>query len=639
MVKMKNKKKNFSENVNNKKQLSSIKKLNPFEVHVNKEKMKVLGKKTKNDRGLPGVSRAKAVKKRNQTLLPEYKLKGKSNKFTDKRIGERNHEMTEEDRVVARFTAEHVKKHNKKNIFNLADDEILTHRGQTLSEIEKFDDPRSDDEDSLEGDNKSGKLESNFVKDAHFGGGLFKKTGPDGAKSHKDLIDQLIAESKKRKAEKQKIKEQTQELTEKLDTEWKDLLPLVSKTNKKTEQMEQKVDDYDKVMRELKFEARGTPSDRLKSEDEIAKEEKEKLEKLEQDRLLRMKGFLENENNKNHKSADDLDDNFAYDMNPEVTLSYNNEGVSNVEIDAELNGKFITQPATNSDDESNSAEEIDEEQSSGVETDSEDNLSDLKEDSSNSSDDDDVVEENNTNIKNKELVIEELAPAKNVNKNIAATENINGNIEAPAEQDIQEKIKLDLQQRKKIMETARNELPYTFSLPQSYDELQGLLKNQSTYHQTVIIERMIKCNHPSLSEENKESLGLLFAYLLQHISDISTDLTQKALIKECFETFNNLVPLMFDLALLNKESAQKCMLEVIKEKQSEFRKKPKCYPDLDILLYLKLTSCLFPTSDFRHVVGTPCVIYIEQMLNKCKIKTKRDIAYGIFLVTLILEVI
>lgn len=39
------------------------KKINPFEVHINREKLKVLGKKSKHDRGLPGVSRAKAVQK------------------------------------------------------------------------------------------------------------------------------------------------------------------------------------------------------------------------------------------------------------------------------------------------------------------------------------------------------------------------------------------------------------------------------------------------------------------------------------------------------------------------------------------------------------------------------------------------
>ena len=89
----------------------------------------------------------------------------------------------------------------------------------------------------------------------------------DGAKSHKDLIEQLIAESKKRKAEKQKEKEQTLDLTEKLDSEWKDLQPVVFKQQKKEESIIDKLLskaetglDYDKTMRELRFEKRGTVS-------------------------------------------------------------------------------------------------------------------------------------------------------------------------------------------------------------------------------------------------------------------------------------------------------------------------------------------------------------------------------------------
>lgn len=36
---------------------------NPFEVHVNKSKFNILGQKSKNDVGLPGVSRSKAIQK------------------------------------------------------------------------------------------------------------------------------------------------------------------------------------------------------------------------------------------------------------------------------------------------------------------------------------------------------------------------------------------------------------------------------------------------------------------------------------------------------------------------------------------------------------------------------------------------
>lgn len=110
------------------------------------------------------------------------------------------------------------------------------------------------------------------MSEGHFGGGILSKTEQDGAKSHKDLIEQLIAESKKRKAEKQKEKEQTLDLTEKLDSEWKDLQPVVFKRprieekseesiiDKLLSQAENKSADYDKMMRELKFDRRGTVS-------------------------------------------------------------------------------------------------------------------------------------------------------------------------------------------------------------------------------------------------------------------------------------------------------------------------------------------------------------------------------------------
>lgn len=41
----------------------AVVKSNPFEVKVNRQKFDILGRKTKNDVGLPGVSRSKAIKK------------------------------------------------------------------------------------------------------------------------------------------------------------------------------------------------------------------------------------------------------------------------------------------------------------------------------------------------------------------------------------------------------------------------------------------------------------------------------------------------------------------------------------------------------------------------------------------------
>lgn len=52
----------------------------------------------------------------------------KTNAFIDRRIGEKNTQLSAEDRMIARFAAERAKQHNRKSMYNLADDEILTHR-------------------------------------------------------------------------------------------------------------------------------------------------------------------------------------------------------------------------------------------------------------------------------------------------------------------------------------------------------------------------------------------------------------------------------------------------------------------------------------------------------------------------------
>jgi len=59
-MKTKKSKKNISDKINSK---SVSKRLNPFEVHINKQKHVVLGKKSKNEKGLPGISRSRAIKK------------------------------------------------------------------------------------------------------------------------------------------------------------------------------------------------------------------------------------------------------------------------------------------------------------------------------------------------------------------------------------------------------------------------------------------------------------------------------------------------------------------------------------------------------------------------------------------------
>ncbi|CAB4056288.1 NOP14 [Lepeophtheirus salmonis] len=256
---------------------------NPFELRFTKEKFKVLGRKPTHPVGKPGVSRAKSIDKRNATLLQEYKRRNKQNAISN----------------------------GKQSKFNLGDDEeILTHFGQSLAEVERFEDPRSEDEDD---DNKK-KLDSEFVDKMHFGGFMEKadmEFAEGKANSRKEWIESMISDSRKRKMEKQKNLEESVELTMNLDAKWKDMLTTLSDTGfytKKVKLIEQEEnkDSYDMLMRELVFEPKkAKASDRLKTDEEIVKEEKDKLEKLEKDRLARMEGAVEMEDAENEEEDDD----------------------------------------------------------------------------------------------------------------------------------------------------------------------------------------------------------------------------------------------------------------------------------------------------------------------------------------------
>ena len=125
--------------------------MNLFEVHVNRDQQNVLGRQGKTDEGFPDVSRAKAIKKRRETFLQEYKSKNKDNLFLDRRISEKNSLLSEENKALVTFAVEKIRAHEKKNIYNLNEQEVLTHRGQTLEEIKKFDDLESVDEEGDDG--------------------------------------------------------------------------------------------------------------------------------------------------------------------------------------------------------------------------------------------------------------------------------------------------------------------------------------------------------------------------------------------------------------------------------------------------------------------------------------------------------
>ncbi|XP_014121624.2 nucleolar protein 14 [Zonotrichia albicollis] len=589
----------------------AVVKSNPFEVKVNRQKFDILGRKTKNDVGLPGVSRSKAIKKRNQTLLKEYKEREKTNVFKDKRFGEYNTKITPEEKMIRRFTLERQQNYGKKNIYNLNEDEELTHYGQSLAEIEKLNDIVDNDSDTEERGTLSAELTA-----AHFGGGgglLRKKVSSEQQdeeeekpKSRKELIEEMIARSKQEKQERQTRRESALELTEKLDKDWKEIQTLIAHKAPKSERKDKEVekpkpDEYDMIVRELGFEMKAKPSERLKTEEELAKEEQARLQKLEADRLRRMRGIDEEANQKrpSHMSADDLADGFILDKDDRRLLSYK-DGKINIE---------------NEEEKGEEGEEEEEEE--GEEGDNEDEEESQEE--SASEDEEDDAADGHSDLES-DLESEGEAAENKEEKKPEANENKSQNVE-----------KLDSKR-----EAAKSELPYTFTVPESYETFKSLLAGRTIEQQLIILERIQKCNHPSLAVGNKAKLEKLFGFLLEYIGELATlDLPE-------LRTIDKLVLPLYNLCQMFPEAASDSVRFILRDAAHDLEeiievKGRATLPALDTLIYLKIVSLLFPTSDFWHPVVTPAFIYMSQLLTKCRITTLQDVIKGLFICCLFLE--
>lgn len=274
------------------------------------------------------------------------------------------------------------------------------------------------------------------------------------------------------------------------------------------------------------------------------------------------------------------------------------------------------------DDEDSDEDPFEEGKANGVEKD--ETGSDDDDDAGSSSDE----EDNLSDLKNEsESEVEE--PAKKLNIT-------NGTEAEPKKSQTPAKKVITEQDRRKMMEKAAAELPYTFEMPDTYEELEAVFKNRNAEFQSVILERMIKCNHPKIAQENKARMVTLFAYLLQHVNDTFETATILN-VESRFRIVDRLCPFLYDLSQINPAETTQCFKEVIKEKQSDYRSHIKTYPTLDTLVFLKLASVLYSTSDFRHHIVTPCFIFISEMLTRCKLNSRADITSGLFLVTTVLE--
>ncbi|KAI9000756.1 Nop14-like protein [Trametes punicea] len=588
-------------------------KLNPFDVKVTKLKHDVGGRKIVGTTGRPAQSKQAGIEQRKKTLLKEYEEKDRAGGILDRRFGENDPTMTPEERMLERFTRER-QRASKGVAFNLEDEDELTHYGQSLSKLDDFDNVGLglDDDDEDEG-----QVDSRTVERDHFGGFGDEEEEdedePARKKTKAEVMAEVIAKSKEHKFLRQTQQEEDENLRHELDQELDSIRSLLfavpppaehaaegsAGTSDPASAAAAAVPDddkeYDQYVRELALDRRAKPKDRTKTEEELALEEKEALEKAERRRLKRMRGEdtdSEDEQQGKRKQprqrgGDDLEDDFHEEDWSGLGAGLGDDAAA-------------TESEDGIDEESQGEGESDEEGSESEEE--------------NDEEDDSIADE------------------------FESAEEDSG--EEDGEVGESEALVQSSRRRRTKAQPPAKELPYTFPCPATHDEFLEIVEDIDDKDIPTVVKRIRALHHPSLAEENKFKLQRLNTVLIEHILYITAPPQPRysllSFLLPHLGALTKTYPIQSAEAFVEKLTL---MHKNLKRGLSRGATNPdaKTWPGLSELSLLRVIGQLWPTSDMNHAVISPARLLMGAYLGLCRVRSLQDMASGLFLCSLFMH--
>ncbi len=216
---------------------------------------------------------------------------GKANVFIDKRAGEHTMEkgapLTDEEKAIRRLKLERKERLKRAAVYNLTDatDELPTH----LGDEEQAPPARAARAGGADDEDDFGHLDDDDVGDGGADDGAEEFSKPQAAKTRREIMTEVMLKAKYHKAERQKGAEDLNQMLESLDGEFATVRTLMEfKGEAERDAEKAAADDFTLAAKQLSSDPRGRGSMRLKTPEEVAKEERERLEQLEKERLRRM---------------------------------------------------------------------------------------------------------------------------------------------------------------------------------------------------------------------------------------------------------------------------------------------------------------------------------------------------------------
>ena len=594
---------------------------NPFEIKASTKKVKFDytsrdgGAAAAKNTARPGVTKSVGEERRRATLLREMDRKNKVGGIVDRRFGENDPTMTPEERAAERYARESQKKLRKESMFNLEEDEEdelqLTHMGQSLT----FDDAPKDDfedgdvqglEEEEQSDSETPRKRKRVFLDGEEEGEEEDGMGSEGEeepgrkKSKHEVMKEVIAKSKFHKAERQQMREDDADLRDELDQGLPDLFDMLrgAKPRPKAEEpqddmasmnperaalMESKDPgkEYDQRLKQLTFDKRSQPTDRTKTAEEKIAEEAERLKKLEEDRVRRMRG----------EQASD-------DESASESESEGHEGSDSEESipdDAKAFGlqqptQSTTRPEQGADDEDDFI--IDDDL---VETRSDVSLSIGESASEEGSSDSEEEEEEEDEGEDQDELINGLTIP---NGGATSTDS-------------------------------NDKLAFTYPCPTDHASFLATIKDVPVDDIPTVVQRIRALHHPRLHSDNKRNLGLFAEVLIQHVSYM----VESAGSEVPFAIVETLLRHIHSLAKSHPSNVSMAFRARLRLMETE---RPLALTPSDLVI-LTAVGAIFPTSDHFHAIATPAQLCLARYLGQGALETLTDLATGAYACTLVLQ--
>ena len=599
---------------------------NPFEVQAPARRSKYdfvnsrgsNGQAGKGQLGRPGVTKSLGEETRRKTLLKEMERRQKVGGIVDRRFGENDPTMTPEERAMERFVKEKQKASKKSTLFDLEDDEDaeeeLTHFGRSLAftdgdRSDDFDEAglgESEDEISTEGERRSRKRRR-LSEDDESQGSLSEQEDqgvPERPKTKQEVMKEVMAKSKLYKHERQKAKEDDDELREELDKALPDIYALLNSTKPRPPPLQVLANkppeptmnpdraallsgkdraeadkEYDERLRQMALDARAKPTNRTRTEEERAQEEAERLRQLERKRLARMRGEESDEGDR-ERGSDVEDDEKQQDEDDVMRLGKGLQPQTlRLELDVEDEDEF----------------DLDE------------NLIASDPDVSDLSEEEESTSESGTDPEEEEftagLVTEADAGRQDLIDPIPVTNGSNTNV-------------------------PKSTLAYTYPCPQTHDEFLEILKAVSVTDTPLVVQRIRALYHPNLSSNNKIKLATFSCILIDHIYHLANQPDHPP-----FSILDSLTRHAHSMA---RSYPMEIAVTFRKHLASLQTDRPTSPTAGDLVLFTGIGE-VFPTSDHSHPVVTPANLLMGRYLSQKIPQTLGDLATGTYLATLMLQ--